>query len=158
LDVEKWWALQLVHFTGRDVLSQTWAFEESWQKLDQTVHASVEIHAGTNELPLHATVSLQDVIRDWDSPRQARCLEGKIRELELLRPRLGQEFVGFLDSYGQALRNYLQHRHKTGLTRFFGQKAALNRAEEQALKQLDELDAQRAVVRPSQKAVTARQP
>ena len=158
LDVEKWWALQLVHFTGRDVLAQTWAFEESWQKLDQAVHASVEIHAGTNELPLHATVSLQDVIRDWDSQRQARCLEAKIRQLELLRPRLGQELVGFLDSYGQALRNYLQHRHKTGLTRFFGQKAALNRAEEQALKQLDELDTQRAVVRPSQNGVTARQP
>jgi len=158
LDVEKWWALQLVHFTGRDVLAQTWAFEESWQKLDQAVHESVEIHAGTNELPLHATVSLQDVIRDWDSQRQARCLEAKIRQLELLRPRLGQEFVGFLDSYGQALRNYLQHRHKTGLTRFFGQKAALNRAEEQALKQLDQLDARRASVRPAPKPVTARQP
>ena len=31
LDVEKWWALQIVHFTGRD-LAQTWAPDESWQE------------------------------------------------------------------------------------------------------------------------------
>ena len=158
LDIEKWWALQLVHFTGRDLLAQTWAFEESWQKLDAALHAPVEIHAGTNEMPLHASVTLQTVIQDWDSARQANCLEAKIRELELLRPRLGREFAGLVDSYGQTLRNYLQHQHKTGLTRFFGQKAALNRAEEQALKQLDDLDTQRASVRPAQKQVTARQP
>jgi len=158
LDVEKWWALQLVHFTARDLLAQTWSFDESWQKLDQAVHASVEIHAGTNELPLRATVTLQDLIRDGDFERQAKCLQAKIREIELLRPRLSHEFVGFVDSYGQTLRNYLQHRHKTGLTRFFGQNAAHNRAEEQALNQLDELDVLRATLRPSQKTVTVRQP
>src|SRR5205085_591999 len=32
LDVEKWWALQTLHFGGRDLVAQTWPFEESWQK------------------------------------------------------------------------------------------------------------------------------
>ena len=158
LDVEKWWALQLVHFTGRELLAQTWSCDESRQKLDEALHASIEIHAGTNELPLHANVRLQEVIRDWDSARQVTCLEDRMREIELLRPRLDQEFTGFVDNYCQALRSYLQHRNKTGLSRLFGQEAARNRAEEEVLKRLDELDAIRAAVRPSKKPVSAHQP
>src|SRR5207245_2196559 len=32
LDTEKWWTLQVLRFTGRD-LAQTWSDEESWRKL-----------------------------------------------------------------------------------------------------------------------------
>ena len=151
VDVEKWWALQVVHFTSRDTSAQTWPFEESWQKLDQTLHAAVEIHTGTNDLPLSTTVTLQKVIREWDHARQLQALQAKVRELELLQARLAREFGPLVDNYRQALQNYLQRQDKS-------EKKELSRAGEEILNRLDALDSLRAVLRPGQKPVAARKP
>src|SRR5262249_34667183 len=65
LDVEKWWALAAVHFTGRE-LAQTWPQEESWSKLDALLHEGIQIRSATNDAPLYSRVSLQTIIRDWE--------------------------------------------------------------------------------------------
>jgi hypothetical protein len=65
LAVEKWWTLQVVHFVGRDP-THLWTAAESWQKLADLLHASVAVRRTRSDLPTHADVTLQTVIREWD--------------------------------------------------------------------------------------------
>jgi hypothetical protein len=150
LDVEKWWSLQLVHFTGRE-LSDHWAAEESWQKLDESIRSAVQVRVGTNELPLHAEVTLQTIIRDWPLPRQTPALEDKLRELQMLRPRLVPELGPLVDEYCQVIEAYLRDVNHPGLAVPFGKQAATRRSVNETLVRLDDLDARRALVRPVSK-------
>jgi hypothetical protein len=151
LDIEKWWTLQLVHFTGRET-SENWPLEESWQKLDELVRSTVEIRIGTNELPLHAEVTLQTIIRDWDPTRQTPALESKLRELQMLRPRLTHELGALVDDYCRAIESYVQNLNHHGFVLPFRKHAVLRRNAGEALQRLDELDARRASLRPADKA------
>ncbi len=153
LDVEKWWALSLVQVTGRS-LAQDWPLDESWQKLDQAIHASVQVRTSTNELPLHADVPLQTIIREWDSFRQDQALNNTLRELALLRLRIAQEFVGLVQDYYQTIQTYLQARDRSGSVLPFVRRATRRRATEAAVRQLDALDARRQALRPSSKPAT----
>jgi len=157
IDVEKWWALQVVHFSARDVLAQTWPFEESSKKLEHALHASVELHAGTNDLALTAEVPLQRVLREWDRTRETEILQLKLRGLQLLRSRVADEFVPLVDNYRQVLENYLQHQQKRSFIPF-KRIASDNRLAEQTVNALDQLDALRAALRPAQKPVVAGKP
>ncbi len=150
LDVEKWWALQLVHFTGRD-LAQTWPSEESWKKLDEIVRSPVEVRGHTTELPMHAEASLQTIIREWDYLRQNQVLRDKINQLQLLRLRMAQGLVILVDDYRQALEIYLQRADKAGLILNSTPKNRTDhrRLVQATVAQLDALDAQREAVRPT---------
>lgn len=150
LDVEKWWALQVLHFSAHDLLSQSWSFDESRQKLEELLRSPVEVQAGTNGVPLQAEVPLQKVIREWHIWPQPGLLEGKVRELQVFHTRVAPEFVSLVDSYHQALASFMQHPDKSG-------GKTTGRAAAEAINQLDELDALRAAVRP-QKGLTAGQP
>lgn len=156
LDVEKWWALTVVHFTGRE-LAQTWSLEESWHKLDALVHESIQIRSATNDLPLHTDVSFQTIIREWDRPRQAQVLQVKIRELAMLRMRVAQELVPCVDGYRQTLESYLQHSAKGGFVLPIFKKTAKNHAVDDAVRNLDELDSQRSELRPEKPAAATTQ-
>ncbi len=90
--------------SGRDP-AQTWSLEESWQKLDQAIQSAVQVRTGTNELPLHAEVTLQKIIREWDPMRQTQALNNTLRELGLLRLRIAQEYVGLVQDYCPGHRN-----------------------------------------------------
>ena len=111
LDVEKWWALSLAQAGGRRV-AQAWPLAESWQKLDQAVHAAVQVRTRANELPLRAEISLQTMIREWDPIRQTQALNNTLRELGLLRLRIAQEYGGLVQDYRQAIEAYLQQRDR----------------------------------------------
>ena len=150
VDVEKWWSLQLVHFTGRE-LSDTWTAEESWQKLDESIRSSVQIRVGTNEQPMRAEVSLQTIMRDWEQPRQTAALESKLRELQMLRPRLIRDLGPLVDEYCRIIEAYLQTLTHPGSLLSFGKHAALRRSLNEALLRLDDLDARRALIRPASK-------
>ena len=156
LDVEKWWALQLVHFTGRD-LTQTWPGDESWKKLDEIVRPPVQVRVSTNELPLRAEVSLQTIIKEWDYPRQNRLLRDKIIQLQLLRLRMAQDSTYLVDDYRQTLETYLQKRDKAALRlRTKSQKRSdYDRLVQEAVNQLDLADAQREASRPHKIPVAA---
>jgi hypothetical protein len=152
LDLEKWWDLQLVHFTGRDP-RQLWTVEDSWHKLDQILRTPVEVRRATNDLPAHADVSLQAVLREWDSVRQAPVLNTKLRDLELARLRVAPELAGLLESYHQVLANFIRHRDQAGLVlpvAKFSQ-PRLKPFTQETLKQLDALDAKRMALRPQPK-------
>jgi len=157
LDTEKWWALRVVRFTGRE-LEQTWPLNESWEKLNAAVHAPVQLRAGPNDLPMSAEVSLQTVIREWDHPRQTQALQDRVRELSLIRQRVAREAVELTDRYRVVLETFLRDRDKTSLLLLFRKQVAFKRAAEQAVRELDALDAQRLGVRPAARSVAARDP
>lgn len=153
LDLEKWWDLQLVHFTGRDP-SQLWTVEDSWQKLGQILRAPVEVRRATNELPAHTDVSFQAVIREWDSVRQSPVLNGKLRDLELARLRVAPELIELVEGYHQALANFMRHRGQTDLVLPVARvnQPRLKPLVRETLKQLDELDAKRMAMRAQSNA------
>ena len=148
LDVERWWALSLAQANGR-FAGQAWSLGESWQKLDHAVHAAVEVRTRANELPLHAELSLQTVIRQWDPVRQDQALSNTLRELGLLRLRIAQEYVGLLQDYFQAIETYLQQRDRGSPSFLYTKRAGRMRAVELAIQQLDALDVRRLALRPS---------
>jgi hypothetical protein len=148
LELEKWWALQLVNFTGRD-LSNTWPSDESWSKLDQIVRSSVQVRTGTNEMPMHSEVSLQTIVREWDFLRQTEALQVKIQQLLLLRYQVSQDLAGLVDKYRVTLESYLKERNKTGSFRVLhgGPRTIVDRAAQDTVNQLNALDARREELR-----------
>ncbi len=153
LDVEKWWALQVVHFTGRD-LTQTWPEEEGWAKLDQAIRSAVEIRTRNNQLPLSSEVSLQTIIGGWTQKTQTEALQGKVRELTWLRPRLARDQAALADDYCKVIQTYLESRDRTG--RFpFRKSAVLRQATQDALRDLGMLDTRRIAFKPKPKLPTA---
>ena len=103
----------------------------------------------TNDLPLHAEVSLQTVIREWEPNRQAQALTQTLRELGLLRLRIAQEYVSLLQDYYQVVQAYVQELTRGSTSPLSVKRAARMRATEFAVQQLDLLDARRLALRPS---------
>jgi hypothetical protein len=155
LDVEKWWALQVVRFTGHD-LGQAWPEEQSWVKLDQAIRSAVEVRTRTNQLPLSSEVSLQTIIGGWERKTQTEALQGKLRELQWLIPRLAREEAALAADYGKVLQAYLEKRDQTGLLPF-RKSAARHQAVEEALRDLGMLDTRRIAYKPKPKAVASMQ-
>ena len=153
LDVEKWWALSLAESHGR-TQAQSWSLEESRQKLDEALLSAVQVRTGANELPLHAEVSLQTVIREWDPARQTQALDAALRELGLLRLRVAHEYAGLAHDYSLAIGTYLQQRNRAGSI-LSTKRAGQRRAVEAAVRQLDALDALRIALRPAPKPAAA---
>ncbi len=148
IEVEKWWALALARFTGRD-LAQTWAAVESWQQLDKVIRFAVQVRAGTNELPMRAEVSLQAIIREWGRDAQTLALQEKLRELFLLRLRVATNHIALVDDYRQVLQTYLENRDHKGLIPF-RKEATRRHAVAEALQQLDILDTRRMALAPAE--------
>ena len=158
LDVEKWWTLELVRFTGLETML-SWSLKESWQKLDEVIRPAVDVRATTNDLPLHTQITLQTIVREWEPAAQTAALKQKMQELELLRWRLAPGLIGLADEYHMVLKTYLQERDKTVFFLPFRRNAVARHAKEQAVKQLDELDTRRVAIRPKMEpTATAKTP
>ena len=149
LALEKWWALQAVFFVGRNPY-QLWTSEESWRKLDEVLHLPVAIRRVSGELPAHAEVTLQVMIREWNTLRQLAALQDKLRELELTRVRISLEFVNITDDYRRVLKQYLLQRERTSAiyANLEAMPEGSRNAALEVIRQLDELDANRNVMRP----------
>jgi len=150
LELEKWWDLRLVTFTGRD-LAQTWPAAESWDKLDEIILPAVEVRTAINQLPLRTQLNLQAIIREWDFAQQAGVLAQKIQQLFVLRMHVSQDLVSLVDDYRQVLDAYMKQRAKSGT----GRRAimGLDKIARETIAQLDTLDARREELRPVQQSV-----
>ena len=149
LDVEKWWAVQVTQFTGRD-LTQTWPPVESWNKLDQIIHASVQVRTSGDKLPLHTEVNLQTLLHESNGIEQAQFYRQKLDALDALRLRVSQDMVGLVDEYRQALGAYLQKQSTTTPFLPLGLRGLLvtNPAKKKLIRQLNELEVKRQATRP----------
>lgn len=153
LDVEKWWAVHLAHFSGRQLAAETWSPDDSWSKLDEVIRSVVLVqNAPSNALPQYTNVSLQTIVRDWDRDPQTHALQEKLAQLQLLRPRLSTNAVPLLDEYRGAIESFLENRDKTGLPIPFRRQAIHRKVVEETVKQLDLLDSRRPISRSLAKA------
>ncbi len=148
LDADKWWTLAAMQVTARDpeAVSQ---HETSWRQLDETLATVVQVRLQPQELPMPTRVKLQSVISEWEFTRQTPMLVLKVFQLQALRLRLSPEAAGLLDEYRQTLESYLQKRNKAR-----GASASKNQvvpnvrlAVNETVRRLDELDAQREILR-----------
>ena len=146
VDVEKWWALQAVSFAARDA-GPVWTSAVSRGKLDEILSVPVEFRATSNSLPVHAAISLQAVIRNFDFARQTAIFQARLRDLELAHWRMPLPFAVLTDAYRRTLADYLGGR--TAVTPASGgiarrsPAAPSEKAAAAAIKKLDALDAQR---------------
>jgi hypothetical protein len=116
LALEKWWALRVVDFSGRDV-SETLSAEESWQKLQEILRPVVDVRSHVNELPSRKQMTLQTIIEKWDAPRQVSMLKERSKMLFTLRSRVSQEMAKLTDDYRRTIDVYLDKRHQAGYLR-----------------------------------------
>jgi hypothetical protein len=148
LELEKWWALCLVNFTGRD-LAQAWPRAESWKQLDEVIHTGAQVRTTVDELPLHTEVTLQSIIGDWGYVMQEGVLSVKIRQLQTLRVSVSQDMTGLVDDYRQVLENYMKIREKSGAFRNTKAQRALgpDKTAIETIQLLNALDAEREALR-----------
>ena len=146
LALEKWWALQVSYFVGRDN-RHFWTHEETASNLDELLRARVAIRVQTGAMPSRSTVSLQIVVREWDTIRQNITLREKLNDLEQARVRVAPEYMLIVDEYRVTLTNYLKKREKSGAT-FLGVRTSASTQEvvQQTVRTLDDLDTKRALI------------
>src|SRR5262249_9628504 len=143
IDVDKWWSLHVVHFTGQGLASM-WPVEESCRQLDEILSTPVQIRLSTTELPVPAQVRLQTILREWELARQQPVLLQKLNLLAVLRQRASQEAVRLVEDYRQTLEAYLQQRSRNGSSARKTESLPPARlVVNEAIKRLDLLDAQR---------------
>lgn len=150
LALEKWWALQSAYFVGRDQL-QLWTLEESAQKLEALLQASVAVRTTVGELPMRKDVSLQVVIREWETPRQLTTLQAKLEELAQARRRVAVPFMTLVNDYAVVLDDYMKKRKGSSATfgDFRNLPPSIQKVVVEAVQQLDLLDARRATILPA---------
>ena len=102
-----------------------------------------------NEFPLHADVSLQAIIREWDYLRQTQTLREKIWQLGDAQLRVAPQLLMLTSQYRQTLEDYLRRMEKAGPLPFGKNqmKQSAKKIVEDTLKQLDALDAKAEALR-----------
>jgi hypothetical protein len=155
LELEKWWALKVIEFTGRD-LSQTWPSDVSWRKLDEIVHPVAEVRTKANSLPTRTSMNFQTIIREWDFGRQSDVLHERAQQLRLLRMRVSQDLIGLVDDYRRVLETYLGKRDSVGFN-LAGRQDAFgpDKGVMAAVRQLNVLDNRREQMRPKMKVASS---
>ena len=109
-DVEKWWGLACVVFTGRD-MSTAISREDGWKKLRRALDIPAQVHLSSNQLPVEALVTLQEVIRTWKDDEQMPVLQRTLQMLNDLRPRVTPDIGGIINKYETTLQDYLRQRN-----------------------------------------------
>ena len=145
LEVEKWWALQVVNFVSRDP-GPAWTPAVSQARLDEILSVSVEMRTASNALPAHAEISFQAVIRNFDPAQQAEILQIKLRDLELSQLRMATPFAVLAGGYYRVLTDYLYPGKRPRLVAQTARHPTVivpPPTTAETIKALDELDARR---------------
>ena len=111
LDVEKWWALQVVGFAAHDPGPQ-WTPAVSRDKLDEILSVPVEI-ARDFKQPARRTRKFRcrPSSAIWILAQQTAILQTKLRDLGLAQLRMAPQFAALADGYRRALADYLGERN-----------------------------------------------
>jgi hypothetical protein len=147
-DVDRWWSLQVVRLTGRDLFS-VWSAEETRRQLEQILSAQVEIRLQTNELPAISQARLQTILTEWAPDRQTPVLLQKVSQLQALQLRASKEWAGLVGDYVRVLDSYLQARAnwQKGGNVWNSRSSSPKTALQQAVRRLDDLDLKRLRLR-----------
>jgi hypothetical protein len=148
LDVEKWWALQVVNFAAQSPGPQ-WTPAASREKLDEILSVPVEVRSVSNALPSHAEISLQAVIRNFDSARQTEILQIKLRDLGLAQLRMASQLAVLTSAYRRVISDYLGERNifaSPARSANHASSSPRKAGTRETIKKLDALDAQRRTI------------
>ncbi len=148
LDVEKWWALQVVSFVARSS-GPRWTPAVSREKLDEILSVPVEVWTASNTLPAHTEVSLQAVIRNLEPPQQTEILQTKLRDLELAQLRVAAPLAVLTDEYRRTVASYLGQNREIRQPPWSKHPVPQKTSALATLKKLDKLDAQRQTIESS---------
>ena len=111
LDVEKWWAVVLASFTGRDP-TQVWPAEICFGKLDGILLMPVQVRLSRDVMPVLTYVTPQQIIADWDFASQKAALEQTLGQLGLLRFNCPLKVAALIERYRLTFQNYLQKKNE----------------------------------------------
>lgn len=106
LDVEKWWALQVVNFARRTP-GPRWTLDVSLARLEDMLSVPVEMRNVSNALPAHAEISLQAALKNLNPNQRDAILRNKVRDLALVELRLAPPFGSLADGYRTVLADFL---------------------------------------------------
>lgn len=109
LDVEKWWAVTMVSFTGRDP-TQVWSPAICLQQLDEILLPTTHLRWSTNALPIRGHATLQQVLSEWDFRPQREVLWQTVRRLTALRTYCPSVILPLVDAYRSSLLRYMEKR------------------------------------------------
>lgn len=145
LDVEKWWALRVVNFAMCSA-GPRWTTEVSLNRLQELLSVPVEFRTGSNALPSHAEISLQNALQNLNPEQRGTIVRTKIRDLALEELRLAPPFGELADGYRVALMDYLGESKSTTRVSVFNKHRRSTTHQvglADTLKKLDALDLQR---------------
>ncbi len=145
LDLEKWWALQIVGFAARDP-GPHWTPAVSRERLAAILSVPVEIRSASNALPERAEIPLQAVLRNFDPPQQTMILQTRLRDLEIAQFRMAPSLAAMAEGYRKVLADFLGEHKSAALSSVRTGRAPVHSQRigtHAILKKLDELDAQR---------------
>jgi hypothetical protein len=109
VDVEKWWAVTLLQFSGREA-ANGWSRAATVQELDQVLGVPVAVRTSRDAAPEQAVVPLQRAVAELPLPQQAQVLRTKIGQLEMLEANAAPALVPLVNGYLVALQEYLAER------------------------------------------------
>jgi hypothetical protein len=148
LDVEKWWAIRVIAFASHDV-GPCWPVATSRSRLTEVLNVPVEFRSDSNALPVHAEISLQSALKNFEPARRDTILRTKLRDLKLVEIRLAPPLNVLADGYRVVLADFLgEHKKTVHEFSFSLYPATLRRSLSvaQAVEKLDDLDANRHVI------------
>ena len=87
LDVEKWWSVTCLSFTGRDSV-QRWPDDLSFRQLQDAIDVPAQVYLSSNSLPTAAFITLQEAIRTWKPDDEAAAVVRALRGLAVVHGQL----------------------------------------------------------------------
>ena len=147
LDVEKWWSVGCVNFV-RGYKVQTWSDADCRKTLQSSLDVPVSVHFGSNQLPVEAMITLQEVIREWKAADGDEALQRAVGGLTFLAPRATPQWSPLVQLYLKTLVEYLKSSRTAGLDRQLGKHSPslLPGLKADVIKGLDALDRQREAI------------
>jgi hypothetical protein len=112
LEVEKWWALIMTEFLGRDPVL-TWDLAESRQRLDEVLYTPVQVRLEKDDVPHDSQLTLSAILTEWEYDKQVPALRQKVFRLLEMRRRMAPEVAELAEAYRNALETYLRGRSRS---------------------------------------------
>jgi len=150
LDVEKWWTVVGMSFTGRDP-GQIWTTEICFEKLDEILLQPALVRLTAEVMPVRTYVTPQQIIADWDFASQKAALEHMLGQLALLRLHCPLDLAALIERYRVVFANYLQKRAEANSVSVAKGQAAISipLLLRETIDRLDDLYRQREALRRS---------
>lgn len=150
LDFEKWWAITVVNFTGRDP-NRAWKFPETLRRLEEILRTPARISIQARAGPQPGFATLQQLITQWDPVQHHVLIRQKLTQLQLLRTQSAPELLPVVEEYRKTLESYVTRRQRAGFASGVKGQVLPSVALliQETVRRLDDLDARKSSIQPA---------